>query len=197
MSKKIYKKKSDAKAARKSGQYLYKVKGGYRIGTRAKKIKTTKKKPKAKTAGLRRTTNGYSSSIADSISNGLKRQGHKTEVRKYKGEHAVWSDRHKRPLMKTLYHGTSLEYVRNMKKTGRMTGYWTVSKPYASRYAARIKNAVPAIIEIRVNVMNQSGFWWTGSEGVLEPFPLYNPPISTRKIIKVHILKDGKWTVMK
>jgi len=39
MAKKTYKKKSSAKKARKKGQSVYKVKGGYRIGKRRKRRK--------------------------------------------------------------------------------------------------------------------------------------------------------------
>jgi len=35
-AKKKYKKKSTAKKARKKGQYIYKVKGGWRIGKKKK-----------------------------------------------------------------------------------------------------------------------------------------------------------------
>jgi len=37
MAKKTYKKKTTAKKARKKGQSVYKVKGGYRVGKRKKK----------------------------------------------------------------------------------------------------------------------------------------------------------------
>lgn len=37
MAKKTYKKKTSAKRARKRGQSVYKVKGGYRISTKRRK----------------------------------------------------------------------------------------------------------------------------------------------------------------
>ena len=39
MARKTYKKKSSAKNARKKGQSIYKVKGGYRISTKRSKRK--------------------------------------------------------------------------------------------------------------------------------------------------------------
>jgi len=69
---KLYKRKSDAQMARKSGQYIYKVKDGYRIGTRGKKIKTKKK-----VTGLRRTRKSTSVPIKEFLPSGWRTRYHR------------------------------------------------------------------------------------------------------------------------
>lgn len=48
MVRKTFKKKSAAKKAKKKGQRIYKVKGGWRLGKASKKKKTKKKAKKRK-----------------------------------------------------------------------------------------------------------------------------------------------------
>ena len=44
MAKKTYKKKTSAKRARKKGQSVYKVKGGYRLSGRKRKAKAKRRR---------------------------------------------------------------------------------------------------------------------------------------------------------